>query len=161
MPVTLHRTSIIPARPDRVWNRIASAEGINGELAPLMRMTVPEGLKDKTIDDVELGKPLGRSWFLLAGLLPFDYDDIVLAEREKGCRFRETSSMLSIRSWQHERTLRAVDAGTEVTDRISFELRWPFSAIPGMAEFVTRVLTFLFEHRHRRLAEWFERRGDN
>jgi ligand-binding SRPBCC domain-containing protein len=154
MRVNLEKKSFIAAPPEDVWNLITRPEGINYELAPLMRMTVPKQLKGKTIHDVELGKRVCRSWFLLFGFLPFDYDDIVITEREHGQRFRETSSMFSIRFWEHERTLRPTEEGTELTDRVTFELRRPFSAIPGMKQLVVMVLSFLFNHRHRRLARW-------
>jgi ligand-binding SRPBCC domain-containing protein len=158
MPVTLERKSIVSATLDEVWKRVVHPDGINYELAPLMRMTVPRKLNGQTIDDVELGRFVCRSWFLLFGVLPIDYDDIVIAERERGHRFRETSSMFSIRSWEHERTLRAVDGGTEVNDRVTFELRPVFSMVPGMRKLITVVLSRLFDHRHQRLAKWFRAR---
>jgi ligand-binding SRPBCC domain-containing protein len=155
MPVTLLTKSVITASPEDVWSRVTHPAGINHELAPLMRMTVPKGLEGKTVRDVDLGRRICRSWFLLFGFIPFDYDDIVIAERENGRRFKETSSMLSIRAWEHERTLAPVPQGTEVTDRVTFDLRWPFSAIPGMNRLVAYILSGLFKHRHRRLARWF------
>jgi ligand-binding SRPBCC domain-containing protein len=158
MPMRFQKTSLIPGSADEVWNRTTDPRGINYELFPVMRMTVPRALQGKAIQDVELGKRICRSWFLLLGFLPFDYDDIVIAEREKGRRFRETSSMFSIRKWEHERTLRPVTGGCEVTDRVTFELRWPFSGIPGMHRLVAGALRHLFNHRHRRLSRWFSPR---
>src|SRR5262245_6384203 len=102
---TFDHVSVVPASPSAVWARIAHPDGINDELMPVMRMSVPTSLRGKTIDDVPIGETIGRSWFLLFGLLPFDYDDIVLAEREPEHRFRETSTMMSMRTWIHERTL--------------------------------------------------------
>ena len=118
-----------------------------------MRRTVPRRLRGKTIDDVEPGQQLGRSWLLLFSVIPFDYDDLGLAELGPGHRFLERSTMLSMRSWEHERII--VPAGEnacEVTDRVAFELRRPVAALPG-AEAATQVLLRrLFAHRHRRLA---------
>ena len=135
---------------------MVTPEGINDEVRPWMRMTVPRRLRGKTIDDVEPGEGLGRSWLLLFGLIPFDYDDLGLAELGPGHRFLERSTMLSMRSWEHERII--VPAGEnacEVTDRVAFELRRPVAALPG-AEAATQVLLRrLFAHRHRRLARRF------
>ena len=121
-----------------------------------MRRTVPRRLRGKTIDDVEPGQQLGRSWLLLFSVIPFDYDDLGLAELGPGHRFLERSTMLSMRSWEHERII--VPAGEnacEVTDRVAFELRRPVAALPG-AEAATQVLLRrLFAHRHRRLARRF------
>ena len=56
------RTTAVAAPAERVWERIVSKEGINDELMPFMRMTMPRALKGKTIADVEPGQTLGRSW---------------------------------------------------------------------------------------------------
>jgi hypothetical protein len=135
---------------------VVTPEGINDELRPWMRMTVPRRLRGKTIDDVEPGQRLGRSWLLLFGLIPFDYDDLGLAELGPGHRFLERSTMLSMRSWQHERTVVPVDAtACEVTDRVTFEPRRPLAIVPGSAMMTRALLTRVFAHRHRRLARHF------
>ena len=133
-----------------------SPEGINDELRPWIRMTMPAPLRDKSIDDVEAGQRLGRSWLLLFGALPFDYDDLALAELEPGRRFLERSTMLSMSTWEHERVVEPRDDGTcEVTDRIAFELRRPLALVPGLPGVVLAILRRLFAHRHRRLARHF------
>jgi ligand-binding SRPBCC domain-containing protein len=150
------KQSTVSAGCDKVWDRVVTPEGINYELRPFMQMTVPKHMKNKTISDVPLGVKIARSWFLLFGLVPFDYDDIVIAEMEPGCYFRETSSMLSMKRWEHQRTMIPHPDGCEVHDRISFDLRWPSAAIPGMECLVAGILRRLFDHRHRRLGKWFE-----
>lgn len=65
-----------------VWARAVTEEGINDELRPLLRMTMPRRLRGKTIDEIEAGEPLGRSLILLGRLLPVDYDDLCLAGLE-------------------------------------------------------------------------------
>ena len=56
-------------------------------------------------EEIELGVPLGRCWLLLFGLLPFEYDELTLVRLEPGRGFLERSRMLSLRHWEHERTL--------------------------------------------------------
>ena len=51
-----------------------------------MRMTIPKGIDALTPATVTLGEPIGRSWILLFGVLPIDYDDITLVELEDGHR---------------------------------------------------------------------------
>jgi hypothetical protein len=149
----VEQSSTVAAPAERVWARAVSEEGINHELAPILRMTMPSGLRGKTIDDVEVGVPLGRSWILLAGVLPVEYDDLRLVELEPGRRFLERSSMFSLRTWQHERIIEPLDAGScRVTDRLGFELRRPLAWIPGSARLVGAIVGALFRHRHRRLA---------
>jgi hypothetical protein len=138
-----------------VWRRVVTPEGINDELRPWMRMTMPRHLRGKTIDDVEPGR-LGRSWLLLFGLIPFDYDDLGLAELGPGFRFLERSTMLSMRAWEHERrVVPAGDTACEVTDRVEFELRRPLALVPGLPAAVRALLARVFAHRHGRLARRF------
>lgn len=139
-------TSELDADAEKIWARITDPAGINDELRPLMRMTVPAGARDFGLDDPEPGR-IGRSWLLLFGFLPFDYDDIAIVRLEPGQSFLERSSMLSMRLWEHERTLAPLEAGRcRVTDRVAWESRLP---LPG-AWFRPLVLA-IFNHRHRRL----------
>jgi hypothetical protein len=132
VPPDVEQITQVPAPADVVWERATSPEGINHELSPILRMTMPRGLSDATIDDVVVGEPLGRAWILLFGFLPVDYDDLSLVELEPGHRFLERSSMLSMRVWQHERRVAQPEGDTRrVTDRLSFEPRRPLAWIPG------------------------------
>ena len=144
------------ARPARVvWDRAVTEDGINDELAPILRMTMPEALAGATVDTVEVGVPLGRSWILLGGLLPVDYDDLQLAELEPGRRFLERSRTLSFSVWQHERIVEPEgEESCRVTDRLGFELKRAIAWIPGVARLSAAVVGFLFRHRHRRLARY-------
>src|SRR6187402_1000221 len=95
----IRETSRLAADPGAVWERVMSAEGINDEMAPLLRMTVPRGLDGLDLARVEPGR-LGRSWILLFGILPVDYDDLGLERIEPGRGFLERSTMLSQRLWE-------------------------------------------------------------
>jgi hypothetical protein len=64
------QSSALPAAAQEVWERAVTEEGINYELRPLLTMSMPPRLRGKTIDDVPVGVPLGRSWIRLAGLIP-------------------------------------------------------------------------------------------
>jgi ligand-binding SRPBCC domain-containing protein len=144
----------VEAAADTVWLRVTTPEGINDELAPVMRMTMPASMRGRSLADVSPGSYLGRSWLLLFGLVPFDYDDLFIAELEPG-HFLERSTMLSMSVWEHERTVTAAGAGCVVSDRIGFELRSPLSHIPGLARGVRAVVQRLFQHRHRRIVRRF------
>jgi hypothetical protein len=142
--------SALAAEPAAVWKRATSAEGINAELGPLLRMTVPRGLESLDLDGLEPG-PLGRSWLLLFGVLPVDYDEIGLARIEPGRGFLERSSMLSMRLWEHERTIEpGADGCALIADRLAWEPRLP---LPG--RLALPVVAALFRHRHRRLRRHF------
>jgi hypothetical protein len=142
--------SSLGAGPAAVWERAMSAEGINAELGPLLRMTVPRGLDSLDLHGLEPG-PLGRSWLLLFGLIPVDYDDIGLARIEPGRGFLERSTMLSMRLWEHERTIEAGEGGgATIADRLAWEPRLP---LPG--RLLRPLIAALFRHRHERLRRHF------
>jgi ligand-binding SRPBCC domain-containing protein len=149
-PASFEVSSLVSADRQRVWDRVITPEGINHELRPWMRMTVPSGFEGLDPDSVELGVPIGRSWVFLFGFIPFEYDDVTLIELEPGHRFLERSPMMSQRSWQHERIVEAADGGSRVTDRIRMEPRLGMSARP-----MVPVFRAVFRHRHRRLRGWF------
>jgi len=150
---TVGRSTVLDRPAPAVWARAVSVQGINYELAPILRMTMPRALRGKTIDDVEVGVPLGRSWIMLGGVLPVDYDDLQLAELEPGRRFLERSRTLSFALWQHERIVEPVGEGScRVTDRLGFEPKPAVGWIPGFESLAAAIVGFLFRHRHRRLA---------
>ncbi len=119
-------------------------------MRPLLRMTVPRGRRGLSIEEVEPGERIGRSWILLGGLVPFDYDDIALVRVEAGS-FLERSTMLSQRLWEHERTVVPRGAGgCTISDRVAWEPRLP---LPGIL--LAPLISFFFRHRHRRLRRRF------
>jgi hypothetical protein len=128
-----------------VWDVVTSAEGVNYELSPLLRMTVPGG-SDLTLRE----GPLGRSWVLLGGVLPVDYDELFIAAFEPGRGFSERSSLGSARAWHHDRTLSPLEGGCRVEDRIAFEPR-----IPGLGGLLAFTFEAIFRWRHRRLRQRF------
>jgi ligand-binding SRPBCC domain-containing protein len=130
----------------QVWAGITTVDGINDELRPLLRMTAPAGVKERGLSDVVVGQRICRSWVLLFGLLPVDYDDITLERLDPPRGFLERSSMLSQRRWEHERTLEPAPGGCVITDRIRYQPRLP------VPDAILRPLyARIFRHRHRRL----------
>ncbi len=102
-----------------VWSHATSMRGVNRELFPLVRMSHPKRLESLEGLQVPLGTRAFRSWILLFGVIPIDYDDLTFIELEPG-RFLERSPMLSQREWQHERRVYAVGSGCVVVDRVRF-----------------------------------------
>lgn len=122
---------------------------MNREFRPLLRMTFP-----KHVDDLfaawRPGETRFRSWLLLAGVLPVDYDDVAFVEVEPGRRFLERSRLLSQRLWEHERTIEPVPGGSRLTDRVRFVPR-----IPAFAPLYAPVFRAVFRLRHRNLRRLF------
>ena len=113
-------------------------------------MTFPAGVTALTPETVRIGERICRSWVLLFGFVPVDYDDVTLIELEPGRRFLERSSMLSQRFWQHERTIEPYAGGTRVCDRVRFVPR-----VRLLAPVYRRVLRAAFALRHRNLRRIF------
>jgi hypothetical protein len=125
--------------------------GVNKELGPLLRMTAPHAYRDMTLFDAPVGTPLFRSWVLFAGILPIDFDHLSFESIDRESGFVESSTMLSMRSWRHERrvTPRAA-GGSRLVDRITFEAR-----VPGTGRLLASVAKAVFRHRHARLRAMF------
>ncbi|KUH99395.1 hypothetical protein [Mycobacterium sp. IS-3022] len=152
----IERQSIVEAPAEAVWARVVTPEGINDELRPWMTMSIPRGAGDLTVDTVPVGTPVGRCWLRLFGVLPFDYDDLTIAELWPGRGFHEESTMLSMRRWRHERAIESTaDGKTIVRDRLTFDLRAPLRLFTPL---VGAGIGALFGHRHRRLARYFAER---
>ena len=144
-------SSRLAAPAEEVWARVTTAEGVNAELMPLVRMTIPRGLDDFSIADVEDGTTLGRSWILLFGLIPFDYDDIHIERIEPGRAFHERSTMLTQRRWEHDRTVEPDgERACTVTDGVRFEPR-----LPSRRPCCVPIFRAFFRRRHRRLRRRF------
>jgi hypothetical protein len=105
IPMIVERSSTLARPAEEVWAEVTTPSGINWELRPWLRMTVPRRFRTLSLQDVELGALVCRSWVLLLGLVPFEYDDLVLVERGPRLRFLELSSTLATRMWQHERVV--------------------------------------------------------
>jgi ligand-binding SRPBCC domain-containing protein len=149
-------SSRLAAPVAEVWQHATTVSGINEELRPVLRMTAPADVRGLDPTTITLGKRICRSWLLLGGILPVEYDDLVVVELEAGRRFLERSTMLTQRVWQHERVLEPDGpAACVLTDRLIFQprTRW-------LLPVVSRIVRSLFRHRHRRLRRRFGQAGD-
>lgn len=138
-------SSRLVADAARVWDEASVPEGINRELWPIVQMTTPPGFTE-----IREGR-LGRSWILLLGVLPIDYDDLYLEAVEPGSGFRERSVLGSASSWWHDRSIEPLPGGgCRVTDRIRFTPRVP--QLGGLQAFLFEAT---FRWRHHRLRRIF------
>lgn len=149
---TFELRSVVPAPPTEVWERVVTPEGINDEMRPWMTMSMPRAAAGLTVATIEVGRPIGRAWLRLFGLVPFDFDHLCLERVEAGRRFVEESTMVSMRRWRHERTVLPSGGGTEVTDRVTLEPRLPLRLLGPVLH---RTMRAFFAHRHRRLRRHF------
>jgi len=147
--IELHFESHLAAAPEAVWRRVTSVEGIDDEMAPLLRMTFPRGIRALPLDAFVPGRRLCRSWLLLCRVLPIDWSDLTLVELEPGRRFLERSPMFSMAFWQHERIVAPSAQGSTVVDNLAFHPRLLPRAL------VRAGVALFFRHRHARLRRRF------
>jgi len=112
-------------------------------------MTFPPDISDLTAA-WQPGERRFRSWLLLAGVVPIDYDDVVFEEVDPGRRFLERSTLLSQRVWEHERLIEPALGGCRVTDRVRFvpRLRW-------LSWVHSPIFKLVFRWRHHNLLNLF------
>lgn len=141
MATTLSFESTLAASPKKVWAWITSFDGISKEMAPILQMSAPKGMRDIASIPFEPGVPMFRSWIRLGGVLPIDFSDLTLLSLTPGKGFVEQSRMGSMRLWRHERAISPHGSGCRITDTLNIEPRF------GGRLAVAFVRKF-FSHRH-------------
>ena len=138
------------ASAPQVWEHARTFAGVNRELWPWVRMTCPPAQARMTPDAFPMGRTAFRSWILLFGLVPVEYDDFTLVELDPGRGFYEVSRLLTMREWRHRRSVRPTEYGCVVSDEIAFVPRWR-----GTGWLLAWVYRRVFAWRHRRLRRLF------
>jgi ligand-binding SRPBCC domain-containing protein len=142
-------SSRLGASVDEVWDHASTMEGVNRELGPWVRMSVPRAARGLRLSDVEPGREAFVSVLFMLGVLPFDAHHLRLeAVLERG--FDEESWSWLQRRWRHERRVEPDGDGCVVTDRLVVEPRWAPRAL------VEPIVRRLFEARHAYLRRRFD-----
>lgn len=138
--------SPITAAPEVVWRDVATMSGVNAELRPFVRLTVPDGCEELSASNSRVMKGF-VSWILLFGVVPIDRHDFGFDEISSSS-FTERSRSVLNRSWQHDRSIRLGDdaASSVVRDSLIVEAR-----LRAVEPLLRPILRALFGHRHRRL----------
>ena len=160
---------------EKVWKGISTMKGVNKEFFPLLYMTSPDSNLQISSSLVGIS-PLFRSWLLLFGIFPIEFDLISFIQVKEEEKFEEKSSMLLIKEWNHKRDLyilsndnqnndslntlnndqkndlemdqkiNETENKTLIVDRLSFIPR-----IPGTGFILSFIIKSLFYYRHWRL----------
>ena len=138
---------------EEVWDRVETWTGVNYELGPLLRMTIPKDYP--RVSDIPAdGNVHFTSYIMVLGILPIDAHRLSLQSIDPPHFFDERSSNFMMRVWTHRRTLEAVDDGVRVTDRCTMQPRAIFPS--GLMAFVFHQV---FKRRHRRLVRYYARKN--
>src|SRR3546814_1164964 len=97
--------------------------GVNAELSPLVRMSVPQAYACLTLRDAPQGSLLFKSWLLLFGILPFDHHALRI-EKLWDYGFQEDSSSWLQRRWRHKRFTELMPNGSRLVDELEIEPRF-------------------------------------
>jgi ligand-binding SRPBCC domain-containing protein len=140
--------SQLRASADEVWAHASTMEGVNEELSPWVRMSVPASARGQRLADAPVGREAFTSVLLLFGLFPFDVHHLTLA-RMFSRGFDEASWSWLQRRWCHKRRVEQANDGCVVLDELT--------VVPRLAPaFVVKpVVHWIFAARHRKLRSGF------
>jgi hypothetical protein len=153
MPHRFSISSNLAVKSETLWASVIKPVDINTEFRPLLKMTFPQGLDDVT-EGWTPGEQQFRSWILLGGLLPVDYDDLVFELVEPGHYFLERSTMFSQVEWEHRRELTPLPDGTRLTDTVQFTPR-----LTALMPLCRWLFPWIFERRHSKLRRIYGQTG--
>lgn len=136
------------ASAEEVWTHAATMAGVNEELAPWVKMTVPAAARGLRLPEAPVGREAFTSVLLLLGVFPFDVHHLTL-ERVYRRGFDEESWSWLQRRWCHKRRVEPADGGCIVVDELT--------VVPRLAPafLVKPVVRWIFAARHRKLRSRF------
>ncbi len=144
-------SSELAVSAEALWRHAVSPVDINAEFRPLLQMRFPPGMEDVT--EGWTPSSIGfRSWILLGGVLPVDYDDLRFTELEPGRYFQERSTMLTQAFWSHRREITPLPGGARITDRVEFSPR-----ATVLTPLFEKIFPLVFRYRHRNLRRMYGR----
>ncbi len=147
----IEMTSDLAADRQTVLKHIGTLDGVNHELRPIFSMTAPRSFRGRSFFEAPIGAPLFRSWLLLGGIVPIDFDHLAFESIDPKSGFVESSVMLTMSPWRHERRVTAREpSGSHIVDHLTFAPR-----VPGTGRLLERIIKRLFLHRHARLRALF------
>jgi hypothetical protein len=140
--------SELRASAEEVWAQVSTMEGVNEELSPWVRMSVPVAARGQRLADAPVGREAFTSVLLLLGLFPFDVHHLTLARLYPRGFDEESWSWLQ-RRWCHKRRVEQATVGCAVLDELT--------VVPRLAPaFVVKpVVEWIFAARHRKLRSRF------
>ena len=148
LPHSFSISSELPLPAEVVWRRVSTMDGVNAELMPWMRMTVPRGEGETSLMEAPIGEDWFSSWLLLGGLFPMDRHTFQM-ESVEDCRFQEHSSSTLQAIWRHEREIIGANNACRVIDTVAFLPR-----LPLVGPLTLWIAKQVFTHRHRQLVQW-------
>jgi hypothetical protein len=145
---TVQLSTALRASAADVWDHASTMGGVNEELAPWLKMTVPAAARRTSLCDAPVGQEAFTSILLLGGILPFDVHHLTFT-RIYRWGFDEDSWSWLQRRWSHKRRVEEAVRGCIVSDELTVTPRF------APALFVKPVVRWIFAARHRKLVSRF------
>lgn len=148
--IEIEMESILKANKDAVMSHALTLEGVNEELSPFARMTIPRPWKGRALDTWPTFEKVFDSYILLFCVLPVDIHHLCIESIDDG-GFKERSSTLMHRYWNHDRTIADLGNGTvSVRDRVCFKPKMPLAGL-----LIKPLYNIIFKNRHKKLKQKF------
>jgi hypothetical protein len=124
-------------------------QGVNYELNPIVHMTASIEWKDRSLTEAPVNEKLFNSIILFFKFIPIDIHHLSFKRiLENG--FKEASSSVLMKHWNHNRKIESFEQGCLLTDEIFYSTRIPFLDV-----ILRPIYYFVFKHRHGRLKRKF------
>ena len=95
----IQRSSHLSEDSGGIWRVIGTMRGVNAELMPWIRMTVPRVYAEVCFEEMPRDTVAFKSWILLFGFIPIDRHTFLWVRVESAVSFVEESSSWLQRRW--------------------------------------------------------------
>lgn len=137
--------SKVNGNAEQLYLDLLTMGSVNYELMPVVKMTVPSKWASTHLKLWPIGTELFSSVILLFGIIPVDLHKFKLSKvNESG--FKECSSTLTNKEWNHSRTIKKLGSTCLVTDELEIFPRFRF-----LGGVMAPIYKTIFKHRHKRL----------
>lgn len=138
-------SSLVKKEIQEVSSELLTMKGVNYELMPLIRMSMPPDHLSKSIVKWPVGSVIFTSTVFLFGIIPVDKHKFRLVKTDQ-FGIEERSTALSNLEWNHLRQITHTNEHTEISDVVEFK---PILQISGY--FMLPIYKSIFKHRHKRI----------
>mgnify|MGYP001113624773 CR=1 FL=1 len=144
-----YRQQVVPAPLDEVWAYFATPQNLNEMTPEDMKFEIVHGGKEKMFQGQIIEyrvqfMPLVKSLWLTE-----------IAHVQEGSYFVDEQRVGPYRFWYHEHSFKAVEGGTQITDRVTYAMPFGFLGEIVHALWIGRRLKGIFDFRRGKIQELF------
>jgi ligand-binding SRPBCC domain-containing protein len=145
----IHREQIIPAPVEKVWEYFCDPKNLNEITPPDMNFEILVGGDQKMFE----GQLIEYRVEFIRGIRSLWLTEIA---HVRGCEyFVDEQRVGPYRFWYHEHRFERTDAGTKMTDHVTYVVPFAFLGDVVNALWIGKRLQHIFDFRHRKIVELF------